>query len=265
MIVAVCLGLLVGAVVGGLGGGGGVLAVPVLLFALGLSAHDATTAGILVVGASAAAGVLARWRGRGVDVRTAAVFGLVGIPAAVGGTVLNRHVAPPVLLLAFALLTLLVAAVMLVDSRRSGDVRDQDAEAPAGGVAVLTRRWTGAILATVLACAAVVGFVTGFLGVGGGFLVVPALVVALRMPMPTAVGTTLLVIVLNSVSSLVSRAGHLHADWSVVGPFAVAAIAGTLLGKRVADGLPGDVLTKAFAALLVVVGVFVGAQGLLAW
>lgn len=113
-------------------------------------------------------------------------------------------------------------------------------------------------------CVAAVGFLTGFLGVGGGFLVVPALVVVLRMPMALAVGTSQLVIALNSVSSVVSRLGALHLDWHVVAPFTVAAVVGTFLGKRVADRLTGAALTRAFAVMLVLVGLFVGAQSVIA-
>lgn len=266
---ALVLGLVMGGVVGGLGGGGGVLTVPALVYVLGQSAQDATTGSVVVVGITAAVGVATRIRGGGVDRRTGIALGAVGIPAAYLGTLVNRQVGQPVLLLAFAALTLVAATAMLLDGRGPDRPRVAD-DGPAGGsgaptTAVDTRR--RALLATVAvvaACGAVIGFLTGFLGVGGGFLVVPALVIVLRMPMASAVGTSLLVIVLNSVSSVVSRWGDMHLDWHVMGPFTLAAVVGTLLGKRVADTLSGAALTTSFAVMLVTVGIVVGVRSVIA-
>ena len=116
----------------------------------------------------------------------------------------------------------------------------------------------------MVVCGVAVGFLTGFLGVGGGFLVVPALVIALRMPMTLAVGTSLLIIAMNSASSLVSRLGVAHPDWRVVAPFTVAAVAGALIGKRVGERLSAATLTTSFAVLLLLVGLAVGVQSTLA-
>jgi uncharacterized membrane protein YfcA len=110
---------------------------------------------------------------------------------------------------------------------------------------------------------AAVGFLTGFLGVGGGFLVVPALVLVLRMPMRPAIGTSLLVIALNSVASMISRVGVAELDWGIIVPFTLAAVTGTFVGKRVTDRLPERTRGIAFAWLLVAVGLFVGVQNLL--
>lgn len=109
-----------------------------------------------------------------------------------------------------------------------------------------------------------IGFLTGFLGVGGGFVVVPVLVVLLHIPMPTAVGTSLLVISLNSAVALAARAGHDSFQWQVIAPFALAAVVGSLAGKRVADRLSAGALTFSFAVLLVVVAVYVAGRAALA-
>lgn len=114
----------------------------------------------------------------------------------------------------------------------------------------------------VLLCGLAVGFLTGFLGVGGGFLVVPALVIVLRTPMTFAVGTSLMIIALNSVTSFVSRLGVAEFDWKIIVPFTVAAIVGAVAGKRLADRLSGTLLTRAFAIMLVTVGGLVAAQSL---
>jgi uncharacterized membrane protein YfcA len=269
------LGLLMGVVVGGLGGGGGVLTVPALVYLLGQSAQAATTSSIIIVGITTAAGALPRLRGHGVDWRTGAALGVAGIPTAYLGTLLNHRVSQTVLLLAFAGLTLVAAAAMLLDARGKHEPATDDATEPpsvrpatsGSGTALASRpRVLGSEFllsaATVMAVGGALGFLTGFLGVGGGFLVVPALVIVLRMPMALAVGTSLFVIVLNSVSSMVSRSGGLDLDWLVIALFTIAAVVGTVLGKRIADGLSGETLTRAFAVLLVAVGIVVGVQSL---
>ena len=262
-LLAAALGILVGCVIGGLGGGGGVLTVPALVFVLGQNAHDATTGSVLIVGATALVGAIARVRERGVEWRTGAAFGAVGIPAAYLGTLLNRQVAPPVLLIAFACLTLLVAAAMLGRGPERADGQAEPA-GPAGATVAVRHGTVTAQAVKVVACGVAVGFLTGFLGVGGGFVVVPALVLVLRMPMHLAVGTSLFVITLNAVSSVLSRGSDLHLDWTVVGPFAVTAIVASLVAKRLASGLSGVALGRAFAALLTVVGLFVAAQSAVA-
>ena len=266
LLAAAALGLAIGAVVGGFGGGGGVLTVPALVYVLGQSAQDATTGSVIIVGVTAVTGVLARLR-CGVDWRTGIAFGLVGIPAAAFGTAVNRHASQPVLLLAFAALTIVAAVTLLIDARK--DHPEPPAGGTGGGTATAVRVRTArqAALGTaakVVVCGVAVGFLTGFLGVGGGFLVVPALVIVLRMPITLAVGTSLLIIVMNAGASVVSRVGDLHLDWGVIAPFTVAAVVGTFVGKRVADRLSGATLARSFAVMLLVVGLFVGAESIAA-
>ncbi len=273
-MLAAVLGLVIGLVIGGLGGGGGVLTVPALVYLLGQSAQDATTGSVIIVGTAALVGMLMRVRCGGIDWRTAIGFGAVGVPAAYLGTQLNHRVEQPVLLLVFAAITLVAAVAMLLN--RDGDAPDDGgarvASPAAGGgagTAVLTRQdvrrsRAAAAVVKIVICGVVAGFLTGFLGVGGGFLVVPALVVVLRVPMSAAIGTSLLIIVLNALSSVASRIELMHLDWSVIVPFTVVAVLGTLLGKRVADRFSGATLTRAFAVMLALVGIAVGAQSLLA-
>lgn len=281
---AICLGAVIGIFLGALGGGGGVLVVPALVYVLGQSGQEATTGSIVIVGLTAAAGAVARLRGGLVNWKIGLAFGVIGIPAAYVGTLLNHHVPQRTLLLAFAGLTLAAALAMFLGTRSSGDSVDQGdgvrgAARPAvpavpsarsdAGATLLTaepvtrdRERRSVLVAKVVVCGLAVGFLTGFLGVGGGFLVVPALVIALRMPMNFAVGTSLMIIAVNSVSSLVARVGVAHFDWKVLVPFTLAAILASVGGKRIADQLSGEVLTRAFAVLLLMVGVLVGAQSL---
>jgi uncharacterized protein len=266
MLPAIALGLLIGLVIGGLGGGGGVLAVPALVYLLGQSAHDATAGSVIIVGTAAVVGVLARIGDRGIDWSTGIAFGVVGAPAAYFGTVLNQRVEQPVLLLVFAAITLLAAAAMLLNEP---EPEQEPVGAAGGGTAVLTRAEVrrGVLPVTavkIVICGAVAGLLTGFLGVGGGFFVVPALVVALGMPMTRAIGTGLLIIVLNAVAALGSRVGGMglvdDLDWPVILPFTVAAVIATLVGKRIADRCSSTALTRAFAGMLLLVAVGVGVQ-----
>jgi uncharacterized membrane protein YfcA len=160
---------------------------------------------------------------------------VLGIPAAYLGTRLNHAVDQRVLLLAFATITVVVAAIAMLINNRSRGPGDGEIPAwPSGGTATKVaadRRQFLATAAKVVLSGLAVGFMTGFLGVGGGFLVVPALVIILRMPMTYAIGTSLLIITLNSVSSIASRLGSpLHLGWRIVVPFTVLAVVGSLLG-----------------------------------
>ncbi|HEY0948652.1 sulfite exporter TauE/SafE family protein, partial [Nocardioides sp.] len=114
----------------------------------------------------------------------------------------------------------------------------------------------------VAVVALLVGLLTGFFGVGGGFVVVPALVLVLGVPMQQAVGTSLLIVALNSGTSLLSRIGGPEVDWTVVLPFAVAAMVAAVLGKRVADRLPARRLAVGFAVLLILVAGYTSWQSL---
>lgn len=266
MIVLVALGLVVGVVIGGLGGGGGVLTVPVLVYLVGLSAQDATTGSIVIVGVTAAVGTITRVGTGSVRWRSGLALGAVGIPCAVLGTLVNRSVPQPVLLLSFAALTVGVAVAMLVDSRSPASAEPStsgSADPLHAGTGVTHRNPTrSATAARTLLCGAAIGFLTGFLGVGGGFLIVPALLIVLRQPMASAIGTSLFVTALNSAAAFATRAGVAQFDWAVLVPFTVAAVAGGALGRMIAGRLTGPVLSRAFAVLLLGVGGSVGVESL---
>lgn len=253
MLGALALGLLVGLTMGALGGGGSILTVPALVFVLGLSAQEATTGSLVIVGITAAAGAAGHARSGHTRWRTGALLALMGVPASLLGTELNATVDPDVLLLAFAALMLVAAVGMLL--RASGG----EHLAPTAPVSPRPRVGRGLRLAVA---GLAVGFLTGFLGVGGGFLVVPVLVMLLLTPMPVAVGTSLLVIALNSGVALAARAGSGSFAWDVIVPFTVAAVAGSVAGERVALRADPAVLTRAFAGLLLAVAAYVAAQAL---
>ncbi|MDQ2756576.1 MAG: sulfite exporter TauE/SafE family protein [Actinomycetota bacterium] len=253
LAIAIAAGIVIGLSLGALGGGGSILTVPVLVYALGQQPQEATTASLVIVGITAITAAVGHARAGRVQWRAAGIFGVLGVAASFGGSTVNRLVDPQVLLLAFAALMIVAAIAMF--ARTGADALDAPGEAADGG----RPRGVGAA-ARVVVTALVVGFLTGFLGVGGGFLIVPALVLALGFTMPVAVGTSLVVISVTSLGAFVERLGNGGVPWDVVVPFTLAAIAGSLLGKRVADRISGPTLTRAFATLLVLVAGYVAVR-----
>jgi uncharacterized membrane protein YfcA len=249
-LLAVPFGVAIGLALGLVGGGGSILAVPVLVYVLGEPVKEATTASLAIVGTTALVGAADHARVGGVRGRIAAVFGLGGAGGAVAGTALNRLADAHVLLLAFAGVMLGSAYAML----RGRTVRPR-AETPADVRTLAVR---------ILPVGVGVGVLTGFFGVGGGFVIVPALVLLLGLSMPVAIGTSLLVIALTSVSALAAHLASGSVDWAVVIAFTAAAIVGTLAGSAAGRHLSGARLTQVFATMIVVVACFLIAKNLAA-
>lgn len=236
------LGLVIGLAVGSLGAGGSILTVPALVYLLGQSPQAATTGSLIIVGLSSLVGALPHHRAGNVRWAKGAVFGLIGIGGSLLGSYLAAGIPPHVLLSAFSGLMFVVAVLMWRRQRR----------ARAATVGDETSRWGPVVLT-----ATGVGFLTGFFGVGGGFAVVPALVLALGLPMRAAVGTSLFVIALNTVTALAARAGGgLAVDWPLIGSFAVVATVGSLLGQKVTTRVSPKALAYAFVGLTAAVGAY---------
>ncbi|MFE4977792.1 sulfite exporter TauE/SafE family protein [Kitasatospora sp. NPDC056651] len=233
LLLALAAGAVVGIALGGLGGGGSMLAVPALVYLLGFSPALATTASLVIVAATSLTGLLAHARAGRVRWRTGALFAAAGLPFAMAAGALSAHLPGTLLTVAFAVLAALAAWRMLMPPK--AQAQERSAAGPGRSTAA------GAGL----------GAVTGLLGVGGGFLAVPALVSVLAFTMAEAVGTSLLVITANSFAALLPRLGATGAiDWAVAAPFTGAAILGAWDGKRLADKLSGRTLQKAFAVAL---------------
>ncbi|WP_404868279.1 sulfite exporter TauE/SafE family protein [Kitasatospora griseola] len=240
LITALLCGAVVGVALGALGGGGGVLAVPALVYLLGVAPAEAGTTSLVIVIATSVT-ALARHSGS-VDWRTGFLFAAAGVLPAVGASAFAHRVPQPVLTAAFAVLAALAAAAMLRGARTA---RCAPTTEPAG---------RGGRAGT-FAAGAGLGAVTGLLGVGGGFLAVPALVSVLRLPMRKAVGTSLVVILVNSAVSLATRltVSGPNLDPAVFGPFVGAAVLGAWDGKRLAAKLSGTALQRTFAVVLLAV------------
>jgi uncharacterized membrane protein YfcA len=253
-VLASPLGFLIGLSLGALGGGGSILAVPALVYGAGQSPQDATTTSLMLVGIASLVGMASHWRAGRVQVRTGLTFGLIGIGGSIAGSALNRELDPNVLLLMFSGLVCVAAWRMVTGCPTCTRVGERAALSETGSPSRPRMDWRLAV--TVLAAGTAVGFLTGLFGVGGGFVIVPALALVLKLPMPQAIGTSLLVIAVNSAVALTSRAASASIDLGVTLPFVIAAIAGVLTGGRVADRLDPKRSLRWFAALLVAVAVY---------
>jgi uncharacterized protein len=238
-LLAMVLGAVIGLSLGMLGGGGSILTVPALVYILGQDAHAAVSASLVIVGLNAVTGAWLHQRAGNVRLRAALVFGGAGLLAAFAGARLSTLLSGPLLLSLFALLMLIVATLMLRDA----------ATAP------LATHDTAPIWWKVLLGGTAVGFLTGFLGVGGGFLIVPALVLVLGMSMREAVGSSLVVIAINSGAGLLGHAGEQGVSWLIVALLLAGGLPGLLVGSRLAQRLPIARLRQGFAVLVVLLGV----------
>ena len=263
---AIAAGVLIGVSLGALGGGGSILAVPVLVYALGQTPAQATTGSLVVVGVTSLLGAAAAHRAGYVALGRGVLFGIVATGGAVAGARAAGHVAGSVLLAAFAALMLVVAVVMVARQVR-GRGGITKAAPPRLDDPLVTFRPTFACQCPralkLLVTATAVGLLTGFLGVGGGFLVVPALVIALSLPMRYAAGTSLVAITITSAVALAARAGAVaQPDWGVVLMLTVAAAIGGVVGTRVGIRTDARVLAAAFSGLVLVVAVVTAARAL---
>lgn len=263
LLLAVVAGALIGLSLGALGGGGSILAVPVLVYALGQNPAQATTGSLVVVGVTSLIGAVTAFRGGHVLLARGAGFGAVALGGAVVGAKASAHVPEPVLLACFAALMLIVAGVMAARLLRSESrVTPGRAELDDPIISFSPSFACQCPRALkVLVTATVVGLLTGFLGVGGGFLVVPALLVALALPMEQAAGTSLVVITMTSAVALAVRAGVGTApDWWLVLALTASSAASAVAGARLAGRTDTRRLQIAFTALVLAVAIYTAAR-----
>lgn len=235
IVVAAILALFIGLSLGLLGGGGSILTVPMLVYVLGLDPKNAIATSLLVVGITSAAALIAHARAGRIRFKTGILFGLAGMVGAYGGGRLARYVPGTILLLAFAMIMIFTAAAMI---RGRGKIAS-DADANAKDDAELP-------LLKVIADGVAVGGITGLVGAGGGFLIVPALVLLGRLPMRSAVGTSLLVIAMNSFASFLGHAGHTPVNYKLALLITAFAILGSLFGERFSKRIPETKLRRGF-------------------
>jgi uncharacterized membrane protein YfcA/glyoxylase-like metal-dependent hydrolase (beta-lactamase superfamily II)/rhodanese-related sulfurtransferase len=256
-VLTVALGFGVGVALGLFGGGGSVLSVPLLVYVAGWSPHRAAAGSLFVVGVTSAVGLVPHARQGRVHWRSGLVFGLAGMAGAYAGGRLADPVPDGVLLGAFAVLMLAAGTGML---RGRSAVPQECTVGPGALPSAPARPAVRPPLAAGLGVA--VGLTTGFVGAGGGFVIVPALVLVAGLSMPAAVGTSLLVISMQSAAGL---AGHLAGSplpWPTTLAITASAVAGSLAGSRFTGRIPAETLRRAFGAGVLAVAALILAEQL---
>lgn len=245
LVLTLAAAVVVGVALGVLGGGGSILTVPILVYLAGLDAKHAIAMSLFVVGVTSALGAIPHARAGRVRWRTGLLFGATAMAGAYGGGRLAQFVPGSWLLAGFGVMMLATAIAML----REPGAKPARAhkELPVG---------------LVVGEGLVVGAVTGLIGAGGGFLVVPALALLGGLPMGIAVGTSLVVIAMKSFAAFAGYLSTVHIDWPLAIAVTAAAVAGGVLGGRLAGRIPDRLLRQGFGWFVVVMGAFVLSQQL---
>ncbi|KEZ94129.1 sulfite exporter TauE/SafE family protein [Nonlabens ulvanivorans] len=247
--------LLIGLVLGLIGGGGSILTVPILVYALTLNPVLATAYSLFVVGATSLVGAIKNMMKGMVDFKTAIIFAIPAfiavyltraylIPAipdelfTVSGIVITKNLA---IMLFFAVIMLLASISMIRNNRKESD---EDS--------VITYNYPLIILEGL-----VVGTITGIVGAGGGFLIIPALVLLAKLPMKKAVATSLFIIAIKSLIGFLGDVKNLEIDWSFLLPFTALSIIGIFLGIWLNKFIDGKKLKKAFGWFVLVMGIYI--------
>lgn len=249
-ISAILAGLATGIVLGIFGSGGSIITTPALLYLLQVEAKSAIAMSLGIVAITATITALQHWRKGNVNLVITAVFGLFGIAGTYAGARLG--VVTPVLLqlTLFALVMYAAAWKMLKPSRAHRSVG-------AAAVATCEDCTSPRCLTHIAIHGIVVGILTGLVGVGGGFLIVPALVLLSGLPMKQAIGTSLAIVSLKSFAGFAGYAGAVPVDYDLMAVFAAVAVAGSLIGTRLTHHLSPEMLKKGFAVFLIFVASYI--------
>jgi uncharacterized membrane protein YfcA len=237
-VVGFALAVVIGLTLGMLGAGGSILTVPVFVYVLGFDAKAAIAMSLPVVATTSLVGAAGHWRAGNVDSRAVVAFAPLAMLGALAGARLAALVSGPAQLAILGTVMLAAGGLML----RDGAVRDRAEAVPAakaGRRALLVLSGLG------------VGVLTGLVGVGGGFLIVPALVLVGGVPMKRAVGTSLVVIALSTLTAFVAHHGEVSIAWRVVVLFTALTVGGALIGTRLVRAVPARALRSAFGVVVV--------------
>ena len=254
-LLSIASGSLVGFTLGLVGGGGSILAVPLLVYVVGVpSPHIAIGTSAVAVAASAAANLAGHARANTVKWPCAIVFALAGIAGAAGGAQLGKMVDGGRLLTLFGVLMVIVGLAMS-RPRKSGGNPD----------VALTRESMLRLAPLLIAVGFAVGLLSGFFGIGGGFLIVPGLIGATAMPLINAIGSSLVSVTAFGLTTAASYAWSGLVDWEIAGLFVVGGALGGLLGTRLAAHLAGykHALSMTFSGIVIAVGLYVVARSLI--
>jgi len=247
-IVGHLLAVLIGVSLGLIGGGGSILAAPVLIYVMGVPSKSALAMTLVIVGVASLIGVLPHWRNGNVNLRTAALFAppaMVG--AYFGARVASLDAVLPILQLGVFAAMMVFASVMMI---RKGSKKQQKID-------LMADEHHGSQWWAIAAEGLGVGMLTGFVGIGGGFLVIPALVLLGGMPMKEAIGTSLIILALKSVTGFAGYVGNVPIEWGLLISFTIAAGIGIILGAYINRFIEAKYLEKGFGYFVLAVAVFI--------
>lgn len=258
--IAAVLALFIGLALGLLGGGGSILTLPILRYVLGMEAHDAIAVSLLVVGTTSTAAMVPHARRGRVRWRTGIVFGLAGMVGAFGAGRVAHYIPSSVLLGLFGVMMMVTALAMMRGRKTPPASGSGPTSAPPTAAPPTGANQEDLPIAKVVGEGLVVGAVTGLVGAGGGFLVVPALVLLGGLSMDVAVGTSLVVIAMKSFAGFAGYLGHAHIDWTIAGVVSASAVVGSLGGGALASKVSPEGLRKGFAWFVVAMAFFILGQ-----
>jgi len=234
IVLALVLAVLIGVSLGLLGGGGSILTVPILVYVVGLQPRDGIATSLLVVGVTSGAAMLSHARAGRVEVRTGLLFGVASMAGAYAGGRLAHFLPAKTLLIAFTAMMFVTALAMM---RRRAEATETGAP----------RTLRGAALARASVLGVGIGLLTGVIGAGGGFVIVPALVLLCGLPMRSAVGTSLLVIAMNSFAGFAGALAHATIPWTLALAITGASVLGSFGGTALAGRARPQSLRAGFA------------------
>jgi uncharacterized protein len=235
------LAVVIGVALGMLGGGGSILTVPVFTYVAGLDPKIAIASSLPVIAVASTIGAIGHWRAGAVQLRTAVLFGGFTMIGGFSGARLAGYLPARAQLLLFATI-MLGAAVSMLRTQAPAASTEPTAPLPVG---------------TLLPLGLGVGVLTGLVGVGGGFLIVPALAQLGRLPMHIAIGTSLTVIAMNSLAGTLGYLGQVPLPYTLLVPFTALAVVGIVIGTLLARRVPQESLRRAFAVLLLLVAGYI--------
>lgn len=257
IVIALFAGAATGTVLGLLGSGGSIIAVPALLYLLHVEPKQAIAMSLGIVAITATISALDNWRRGNVDIRVATVFGLFGVVGTFGGTRLGVH-APVALQLGLFALVMLAAAWRMLKTKKLPVVQAvQLASAGSPAISIAESENLKAHMGQIALLGIGVGALTGLVGVGGGFLIVPALVLISGIPMKTAIGTSLAIVAANSSTGFAGYMGVVPVDWVMMTSFTAVTVVGSFAGTRLAHRFSQETLKRSFGGFLIFVAIYI--------
>jgi len=238
----IVFGLICGIALGLTGGGGSILAVPLLTYGVGLDFHSAVTISLLVVGFTAVFGIVMSYKNLNINFIAAGMMIVTGVIFAPIGSYISQSIADKTLMMSFSLMMIIIGLWSLVKSRFMSKASKA------------AEKIDLKYIVSLLVGGAIVGILTGFFGVGGGFLIVPALVFITAMPIKRAINTSLLVIFVVSISGFVSHYSPSSMSWFVAMMFIVGGSVGMIFAIKIKSKLNDQVLQTMFSIMLLILG-----------